>query len=99
MKTKGTRKSIMQKDSTKCFICGKSTNLETHHVIGGFGYRHLSEAYGLKVKICRTCHVDITDKRRDGKANDTMLKIEAQKAFIMAYPDSDFLSVFGKSYL
>ena len=45
--------SIIQKDKTKCFICGMNSNLEPldcHHCFGN-AYRNKSEKYGLKVYL------------------------------------------------
>lgn len=29
------KKSIVQKDGSRCFICGRMTGLECHHILGG----------------------------------------------------------------
>ena len=38
----------MQKGE-RCYLCGRLTGLERHHVIGGVANRKLSEKYGLWV--------------------------------------------------
>ena len=40
-------KSIMQRGEPRCFICGKTVDLERHHVMAGTANRKLSEKYGL----------------------------------------------------
>ena len=39
----------------ECFLCGRWTQLEKHHIFGG-ALRKKSERYGLTVYLCHTCH-------------------------------------------
>lgn len=41
--------------SNICAICGRPAEC-THHLIGGRGYRRLSEEDGLKLRLCNSCH-------------------------------------------
>lgn len=47
-------KSIIQSDTTACFLCGGRA-AEKHHVFGG-SLRKKSEEYGLTVHLCHDCH-------------------------------------------
>lgn len=46
--------SVLQTEK-KCFYCGDSRNLESHHIFGGPD-RKVSEKYGLKVWLCNYHH-------------------------------------------
>ena len=92
-------KSILQKDSERCFLCDSEGNLEEHHIFGGNPGRRLSEHYGLKVKLCKACHNLPPEGAHFNK--DTMLRLrqKGQEAFVKTYPTTDFESLFGKNYL
>lgn len=47
-------KSIIQNDTTVCFLCGGRA-ADCHHVYGG-SLRKKSDKYGLTVHLCRNCH-------------------------------------------
>lgn len=97
-------KSIMQKDRSTCYLCGKAGGycnpLEEHHVIYGRGNRPLSEKYGLKVMLhAVTCH-----KYNNGPHNnaETRKKLcqDAQRAFEEHHGTrEEFMRIFGKNYL
>ena len=38
-----------------CAVCGRPSEC-THHLIGGFGKRDISEAYDLKIRLCNEHH-------------------------------------------
>ena len=46
---------IAGNEKGRCFLCGKYTRTESHHIFGG-GFRKKSEYYGLKVELCHWCH-------------------------------------------
>lgn len=90
--------SILQHEK-ECYLCGRMTDLEEHHVIFGNPNRKNSEKYGLKVWLCAEHHRgnEGPHHRRDV---DVALKIMAQTAFEARYGDrDDFRRVFGKSWL
>ena len=92
-------KSIMQKDLSRCFLCGGMNSLEEHHIFGGAN-RKLSERYGLKVMLCGVeCH-------RLGKHSAHMnievnksLKRLGQIAFEARHSHEEFMEIFKKNYL
>lgn len=87
--------SILQKE-LRCFICGRTGNLDTHHCTHGTSNRENAEAYGLTVKLCRECHSKLHDKAMF----DLQLQQFAQRRWEEEYGDrNDFISVFGESYL
>jgi hypothetical protein len=40
----------------ECYVCGTTSNLESHHIFGGTANRKVSERYGLKVWLCHEHH-------------------------------------------
>lgn len=100
-------KSIMQnKESGLCYLCrllhrdySVKTVREEHHVLGGVANRKLSERYGLKVYLDPDHHRNGPEAVHKNKEVALLLKREAQKAFMRAYPDLSFREIFGKNYL
>lgn len=99
-------KSIIQKDTEHCFLCGRSRGadyygLDCHHVYGGAN-RKLSEKYGLKVYLCHTsCHIFGKDSvHQNAKKNRLVQMIVQQRAMHhYGWSEQDFIRIFGKSYL
>lgn len=101
-------KSILHdKGSRTCFLCVRLLNdyseksvLEEHHVFGGNPNRKNSERYGLKVYLCPEHHRTSNEAvhRPDRNWNQRMLQIIGQKYFETAYPQLDFVEIFGKNY-
>jgi hypothetical protein len=84
----------------KCFLCGKSGNLDRHHLIGG-AYRKKSEKYGLVVYLCHySCHLYGKDAVHNNR--QTMLKLRryAQKKWIEENnkTTAEWITEFGKNY-
>jgi len=96
-------RSIIQKDRTRCFICGKNAQadyfgLDEHHVFGGPN-RKLSEEYGLKVYLCHhSCHLHGVHKHN---GMNKALKATVQQMAMEHYgwTVDEFRRIFGKSYL
>ncbi len=100
-------RSIMQdKEAGQCYLCRllhgdysiKSVRQE-HHVMGGTANRRLSEKYGLKVWLDPDHHLYGPEAVHKNAKVAEILHREAQKAFEKAYPELDFLEIFGKNYL
>lgn len=89
-------KSILQKDR-RCFLCGRVTDLECHHVLGGPN-RKWSEKYGLTVFLCRDHHTGQHGIHYDRKAGDSLKRL-AQIAFEARYSHDEWMEIFGKNYL
>ena len=90
-------KSILQDDMTCCYECGRY-GTEVHHVFFGTANRRLSDKYGLVVGLCYNHHRGNQGVHNGNRELDLKLKRYAQSRFIEAYPNEDFISVFGKSY-
>jgi hypothetical protein len=107
-------KSIIQENYDECFVCSLELIetperndrafyvLEEHHCIHGTANRKLSEKYGLKVKLCMEHHRGNTGVHNN-IVLDNLIKEMAQRKFEEyykgTYSRSDFIRIFGKSYL
>ena len=87
------------KQSEGCYICGYPYT-EVHHIFYGTGNRKLSDEYGLTVRLCARHHRDYRDGVHGcNKELDYYLRRKGQEAFKEAYPDLDFIKLFGSNYL
>ena len=92
-------KSIIQKDDSRCFLCGGMRNLEEHHIFGGAN-RKWSEKYGLKVKLCGIeCHREGKNSAHKNREVSESLKRLAQIAFEARWSHEEFMAKFGKNHL
>lgn len=92
--------SIIQKDSSKCFICHSRQWLEWHHIFGG-ALRGKSEEYGLVVRLCHYCHNEPPRGVHQNRYIRRKLQAIAQKK-AMEYYEWDreqFIKEFYKNYL
>lgn len=87
----------MQKGE-RCYLCGRLTGLERHHVIGGVANRKLSEKYGLWVWLCHECHTG-TDGAQYIKEKNQNLKRLAQIAFEARHGHELWMETFRKNYI
>ena len=90
-------KSLLR-DEKECYLCGRRTGLERHHIMAGTANRKLSEKYGLWVWLCHDCHTGQDGAQYDAEKAKA-LKQDAQKAFEKAYGHEDWMRVFRKNYL
>ena len=96
-------KSIMQSDSSYCYLCKKLRGddfpkvTEEHHVLNG-PLRKLSTKYGLTVRLCVPHHRTGKEAVHLNAQMMHMLKAEGQKVFEQKHPDKDFLKIFGRNY-
>lgn len=89
--------SIMQTGPKQCYLCGRQTGLERHHVMAGSN-RKLSEKYGLTVWLCHNCHTGTKGAQYDRTKGDS-LKQDAQRAFEKEYSHEEWMDIFRKNYL
>lgn len=92
-------KSIIQKDMTRCFLCGRTYGLEEHHVMSGTANRKLSTKYKLTVMLCgETCHRGKEGVHQNRKLADHLKRL-AQIAFEARYSHELWMNEFKKNYL
>ena len=89
--------TIFDQDQRRCFICGKYTATDTHHVFQGSN-RAASDRYGLTVRLCRKCHAYIHEHTQSETA--VKLKDHAQREAMERYGWSldEWRERFGKDY-
>lgn len=92
------RFSILQKEMTKCYVCGTTNNLHIHEVFYGTANRQKSIKYGCCVSLCAKHHNMSNEGVHFNRDLDIELKKAMQKRFQEIYSD-DFLKTFGKNYL
>lgn len=92
-------RSILDTDKNTCFICAHYGPTELHHVFNGADRKH-SDADGLTVYLCHTCHQRIHNGI-DGSAEMFALKQWAEKKALEHYgwTEEDFRKRYRKSYL
>lgn len=90
------RFSILTKDLTKCYLCGKPKD-HLHEIY--FGKNRInSMKWGCVVPLCYSCHQGKFGVHHNEELN-IKLKQECQKKFIQEYPEIDFLEIFHKNYI
>lgn len=96
--------SIIQTDSTRCYLCGGSPcgdRLDVHHVFGG-ALRKKSEKYGLTVLLHHDkCHIFGAGSVHRNANKNNALKAEVQKKAMKHYgwTVEDFRREFYKNYI
>lgn len=71
----------MMVSDKKCFFCGNTQNLESHHCMHGTANRKKAEKYDLKVWLCNYHHTGGMKSVHRCNATDLILKQYAQRYF------------------
>lgn len=88
-------KSVIQKDCSKCFVCGKGGELHPHHIFNN-AYKKKSEEDGYIIFVHNTpCHQQIHGKSGEAK----YYKKYAQEKYEKTHTREEFIKRYGKSYL
>ena len=93
-------RSIVQKDTERCFLCHSTGWLEWHHVFGG-ALRDKSDRLGLVVRLCHYCHNEPPRGVHQNREIRRRVQAFAQKKAMQEYGWSveDFIKEFYKNYL
>ena len=81
----------------RCWVCGRVTGLERHHVLGGPN-RKWSEKYDLTVWLCREHHTG-TNGVHNARDLSLQLRQAAQVAFERDHTREEWMRIFGRNYL
>lgn len=97
------KKSIVQSDPSKCYLCGKNgagDRLEKHHIFGAYN-RKKSEEDGEFVWLCGdACHRNGPNAAHRSKETSRRLHEEGQRAWEKVYGTrAEFLKRYKKNYL
>lgn len=90
-------KSIISNER-QCYLCGKTVNLEKHHIFGGTANRKISERLGLWVYLCHNCHTGKNGAQYN-KEKNLRLKQDAQRAYEKTHARDEWMKLIGKNYL
>lgn len=82
----------------KCFLCGRYTPTEIHHIFGGANRTH-SERYGLTVHLCHYCHNEPPNGVHFNAKRMRYLRQIGQLEFERYHTREEFMRIFGKNYL
>ena len=93
-------RSIVQKDTERCFICHSQHWLEWHHVFGG-ALRKKSDRLGLVVRLCHYCHNEPPNGVHQNREIRRNLQALAQRKAMEHYgwDVERFIKEFYKNYL
>ena len=90
------RASIISNEK-KCYICGRTLDLEKHHCIFGTANRKKADQDGLWVWLCHDCHYGVHNANIYAKRS---LQQKAQTRWMEEYGDEQqFIDRFGRGYL
>ena len=92
--------SIIQKNTSRCFICHSRSYLEWHHVFGAAN-KKMSEKYKLMVRLCHNCHNEPPKGVHQNKEIRQALQAFVQQKAMEHYGWSieNFRDRFHKSYV
>lgn len=98
-KRKSHPPSILGGQKGWCYLCGRCTHTEVHHIFGGPN-RTLSEEYGLKVDLCVECHkFGPNAVHRDPDVMEDLHR-QGQEAFEAQIGSrEEFMRIFGRNWL
>ena len=84
----------------RCFLCGRTTGLERHHVFGA-AHRDLSDRLGLVVDLCAWCHREGPDAAHRSAETMQLLHEYGQRKAMhdFGWTVEEFQARFGKNYL
>ena len=91
-KLEKNRKSLFTEDLKTCILC-KRPAVNLHEIYEGRN-RQNSMKYDEVLPVCYRCHLEI----HRNSVLSSIWKVKGQIAFEKAYPDLDFLSIFGRNY-
>lgn len=89
--------SIVQSGEKCCFLCGRRTQLEKHHIMSGPN-RRLAEKYGIWCFLCASCHRGVDGAQYNSEVGDRLKQI-GQTAFEKIYSHAFWMELFRKNYL
>jgi hypothetical protein len=93
--------SILQ-TGKKCYITGRTDNLDCHHIYEGTGRRKMSDENGFWVWLTKEWHNGdsrICVHSHPNTGLDLQLKQLCQEHFELDHSREEFIALIGRSYL
>ena len=90
-------KSILQSER-KCYLCGRETCLEVHHIFAGVANRRISTEQGFVVYLCHNCHTGTEGAQYD-KDKNLYLKQMAQAEYEKTHTHDEWMRLIRKNYI
>ena len=90
-------RSIVQRGDPRCFFCGKTVELERHHIFPGAN-RKWSEKFGLWIWCCHDDHTGKDGVQYNRKKADGLKRI-GQIAFEARHSHEEWMEIFRKNYI
>lgn len=91
--------SILQKDLTKCFVCGTCVNIHKHEIYYGSDNRKKSIQHGFYVALCGEHHNLSNKGVHFNKTLDKVLKRACQSEYEKTHSREEFVKIIGRNYL
>ena len=91
---------VINPEIMKCAVCGRTYNLQWHHIIHGTANRVISDRYGLTCWLCMSCHEQLHCSRLIyWREVDEQLKASAQRQFENRHSHEEWMELFKKNYI
>ena len=85
-------------ETYQCFLCGRKTMLEKHHVFAGVANRRISEREGFWCHLCVECHRGVDGAQYNSETGD-YLKAVCQQAYEETHTHEEWMQLIRKNYL
>ena len=89
---------LLKTERYRCYICGKWTPTEKHHIFGSANRKH-SERLGLYVYLCHDCHTGAENCAQYNSDTNKYLKQEAQVAYEKTHSHEQWMLLIRKNYI
>ena len=87
-------KSIIQTEKV-CYMTGRTSDLDRHHMVPGVAYRKKSEADGLWIWLWHPVHMQVHEHPEMERA----LKVLAQRTYEKTHSRAEWMARYHKNYL
>lgn len=92
-------KSILQGDTKRCYITGRTNNLHLHHIFFGHGLRQISDREGFVVYLIPELHNMSNDGVHFNRELDLWLKRACQAKYEETHSREEFIALIGRNYI
>lgn len=102
MDKNGYNPSIVQEDTSCCYLCGKTDGkLDRHEIFFGMANRKKSKADGLWVMLCHDgCHQGPNGVHHNRELREYLCHEGQRKAMeVIGYTEYGFIHRYGKNWL